>query len=381
MASMPVLPPAWLGVLGGGQLGRFFVIAGRQMGYRVAVLDPHEDSPAGSLADRHIAAAYDDARALDEMAALCAAITTEFENVPAQSLARLSAHARVAPSAECVAIAQDRIREKATLRSLGFPLGDYAPVETAAQLARPELYPARLKTARHGYDGKGQSVVTTPGEAVAAWQRFGEVPCVLEKQLVLEREVSAIVARAAGGETRAFAVAENRHRGGILDMSIVPARIRPALAEQAQAIAARLASGIGYVGVLAVELFVVDGALLVNEIAPRPHNSGHYTLDACAASQYEQQVRALCGLPLADARLLSPATMVNVLGDAWRDGEPSWAEVLGEPRAKLYLYGKPSARPGRKMGHFTVVDAAAEDALDAALRIRSALGIADGEPR
>lgn len=376
----PILPPAWLGVLGGGQLGRYFVVAARQMGYRVAVLDPHEDSPAGALADRHLAAPYDDPHALDELAGLCAAITTEFENVPATSLERLAGRTRVAPSAECVRIAQDRIREKSAVQALGFPVGDYASIENAAQLARPALYPAILKTARFGYDGKGQQPVASAAQAEQAWERFGRVPCVLEKRLVLEREVSAIVARGADGQARAFPVAENRHRHGILDVSIVPARIDERLARQAQDMATRLAASIGYEGVLAVEFFVVDGRLLVNEMAPRPHNSGHFTLDACATSQYGQQVRALCGLPLGDARLLTPATMVNILGDAWNAGVPAWSSILDEPRAKLYLYGKASARPGRKMGHFTVLDARADEALAAALRIRAALGIADGEP-
>ena len=376
---IPILPPAWLGVLGGGQLGRFFVVAARHMGYRVAVLDPHPDSPAGALADRHRAASYDDRSALQELATLCAAVTTEFENVPADSLAFLAQHVRVAPSAHCVATAQDRIREKAAVRALGLPVGPYAAVKSETDLAHAELYPGVLKTARFGYDGKGQARVASPAEALAAWQALHRVPCVLERRLELEREVSAIVARGADGETRAFAVAENRHRNGILDVSIVPARVAPALAEEARSLAARLAAGLSYEGVLGVEFFVVDGRLLVNEIAPRPHNSGHYTLDACAVSQYVQQVRALCGLPLGDARLLSPATMVNLLGDLWQGAEPDWRCLLEEPRAKLYLYGKPSARPGRKMGHYTVLDADAGRALDIALALRARLGISRGE--
>ena len=375
----PILPPAWLGVLGGGQLGRFFVLAARHMGYRVAVLDPHRDSPAGSLADRHLAASYDDPAALRELAELCAAVTTEFENVPADSLGRLAKRIRVAPSADCVAIAQNRIREKAAARALSLPVGPYAPVEREADLARPELYPAVLKTARLGYDGKGQALVAAPADAPRAWESLHRVPCVLEKRLDLEREISAIVARGCDGETRVFSVAENRHRRGILDISIVPARVAPALADEARSLAARLAAGLSYEGVLGVEFFVVDGRLLVNEMAPRPHNSGHYTLDACAASQYVQQVRALCGLPLGDERLLSPATMVNILGDLWNAGEPDWRQVLDEPRAKLYLYGKSSARPGRKMGHYTVLDADAAKALEIALALRGKLGISGGE--
>ena len=377
---MPIVPPAWLGVLGGGQLGRFFVLAARSMGYRVAVLDPHEDSPAGALADRHVVAAYEDPRALDELARLCAAVTTEFENVPADSLARLAGRVRIAPSADCVRIAQDRISEKAAIRALGLAVGPYTPVEHAGDLERPQLYPAVLKTARLGYDGKGQAVVSSAAEAAQAWERFRRVPCVLEQRLELEREVSAIVARGASGETRVFALAENRHRNGILDVSSVPARVGARLAAEAEQTAARLATGLGYEGVLGVEFFVVEGRLLVNEIAPRPHNSGHYTMDACASSQYAQQVRALCGLPLGDERLLSPAAMVNVLGEAWpQDGEPGWAELLAEPRLHLYLYGKSSAQPGRKMAHFTVLDADAAKALERALELRAKLGIGSGE--
>jgi 5-(carboxyamino)imidazole ribonucleotide synthase len=369
----PILPPAWLGVLGGGQLGRFFAIAARQMGYRVAVFDPDPASPAGAIADRHIAASFDDAAALDEIADCCTAVTTEFENVPAASLARLAARTRVAPSPQCVAAAQDRIREKALLARHGLPLGPYAPVSREEDLTRPDLYPAVLKTARLGYDGKGQARVASPEEAREAWRSFGRVPCVLERRLELECELSAIVARGEDGELRAFAVAENRHRHGILDISIVPARVPGRLAQAAQSLAGRLAAALGYVGVLAVEYFVVNGELFANEIAPRPHNSGHYTLEACATSQYEQQVRALCGLALGDERLLTPAAMVNVLGDAWRGGEPRWEAVLGDPGAKLHLYGKREPRPGRKMGHFTVLAESAEAALERALELRARL--------
>jgi 5-(carboxyamino)imidazole ribonucleotide synthase len=373
----PILPPAWLGVLGGGQLGRFFVIAAREMGYRAVVVDPATDSPAGAVADMHLARPYDDREALDALASRCAAVTTEFENVPAASLDYLAQRVRVAPSADCVAIAQDRILEKAAFARLGLATGPYRPIAREEDLACPDLYPAILKTARLGYDGKGQAAVATPAEAAQAWARFGGVPCVLERKLALEREISAIVARGAGGEMRAFAPAENRHRGGVLDISIVPAGVPDALAGEAQAIAAKLAEGIGYQGVLAVEFFVVGGALLANEIAPRPHNSGHHTMDACVTSQYVQQVRALCGLPLGDPRLLCAATMVNVLGDAWRDGAPRWEAVLGEPRAHLYVYGKGTPRPGRKMAHFTVLDADRGAALRAALELRATLGIRD----
>lgn len=376
-AAAPILPPATLGVMGGGQLGRFFVIAAREMGYRVVVLDPEHASPAGALADRHLAAAYDDAAALDELARACAAVTIEFENVPAESLARLAGRTRVAPSPDCVAVSQDRIREKAACAAHGLPVGPYAPIAVEGDLERLELYPAVLKRARFGYDGKGQARVASPAEARAAWRDLGCAPCVLERQLDLDCELSVVLARGADGATAPFTVAENRHRHGILDVSIAPARVAPALAAQAQAMAGRLAAAMGYVGVLGVEFFVSGGRLLVNEIAPRPHNSGHYTLDACATSQYQQQVRALCGLPLGDARLLCPAVMVNVLGEAWGAGEPDWSAVLAEPGAKLHLYGKAEPRPGRKMGHFTVLDADPARALEAALALRARLGIGD----
>ncbi len=377
-AGPPILPPATLGVLGGGQLGRFFVIAARQMGYRVAVLDPDPESPAGALADRHLAAGFEDRAALDELAAACEAITTEFENVPAESLAYLAGRRRVAPSADCVAVSQDRIREKAALAAGGFPIGAYAPVTRAADLDRDALYPAILKRARFGYDGKGQARVATREAAARAWEAFDRVPCVLERRIELDCEVSVVVARGDDGTVVPFTVAENRHRHGILDVSIAPARVPEPLQREAQSIAGRLAGSLDYVGVLGVEFFVTSGALLVNEIAPRPHNSGHYTIEACATSQYAQQVRALCRLPLGDARLLSPAVMVNVLGEAWNDGEPDWSSVLSEPRAKLHLYGKQSARPGRKMAHVTVLDADPGRALEAALALRARLGIADG---
>jgi 5-(carboxyamino)imidazole ribonucleotide synthase len=375
--SGAILPPATLGMLGGGQLGRFFVLAARQMGYRVVVLDPDPQSPAGALADHHLVADYSDSTALDALAARCVAITTEFENVPAESLVRLARSRRVAPSAECVAIAQDRIREKAAIVAHGLPLGAYAPIRAAADLERSELYPAVLKRARFGYDGKGQARVAGIDAARAAWDAFGRAPCVLERFIPLQCEVSVVVARGSDGAALAFPVAENRHRAGILDVSIVPAALPTALAQEARDMAVRLADALDYVGVLGVEYFVSEGRLLVNEIAPRPHNSGHYTIEACATSQYVQQLRALCGLPLGDVRLLTPAVMVNLLGDVWRDSEPDWSRVLAEPRAHLHLYGKAEARPGRKMGHFTVLDVERESALAAALGLRMRLGIRD----
>lgn len=369
-----------LGMLGGGQLGRYFVIAARKMGYRVTVLDPDPDSPAACMADRHLIAAYEDPEALAEIAATCAAVSTEFENVPAASLAELAKTLRVAPSAGCVVIAQDRIREKAFFRDCGLPVGPYRAIVSRDDVEQAAEFPGILKRARFGYDGKGQARVAGRAEALAAWEAFGRVPCVLEAVVTLDLEVSVVLARASGGEVRAFPVAENRHTRGILDMSIAPARVPEALATEAVRIASALAAKMGYVGTLGVEFFVSGGRLLLNEIAPRPHNSGHYTIDACAADQFEQQLRALCGLPLADACASSPAVMVNLLGDIWQNqgGAPDWTRVLATPGAQLHLYGKNEPRIGRKMGHYTVLDATRDAAIERALALRAALGIADG---
>ena len=373
-----ILPPATLGLLGGGQLGRMFVIAARTMGYKVMVLDPDEISPAGMLADFHLRAPYRDQAALDRMGRDCAAITTEFENVPADSLEFLTKYGPVRPGAAAVEIAQDRRREKAFLQSHGLATAPFATVENHADLAAAFQQigaPALLKTACLGYDGKGQVRVDNLAELEKAYQQLGAVPCVLEALLPLKIEISVVVARGEDGRISAYPAAENQHADGILDISIVPARISPALASQATESAKAVAAALDFCGVLAVEFFVLeDDRLLINEIAPRPHNSGHYTLDACLNSQFEQQVRTLAGLPPGAADLLSPAVMVNLLGDLWPEGkEPNWDAVLNEPRAKLHLYGKTEARPGRKMGHFTVLDSSVEKALQTALAIRAAL--------
>jgi 5-(carboxyamino)imidazole ribonucleotide synthase len=374
-----ILPPATLAMLGGGQLGRFFVMAAHELGYRVWVLDPDPHSPAGRIADRHLAAGYDDADALDQMAEHCAAASTEFENVPAGSLAYLSKFMPVRPSADCVAIAQNRISEKTFLSDHGFPVGPFEVVRCAGDIegSDPTLFPGVLKVSRFGYDGKGQSRVANVAQAKEAFYHFKGEPCVLERLLPLEREVSCIVVRSESGAVSAFPVAENSHRNGILDVSIAPARVAGSLRTEAEEMAAGLAAELGYVGVLGVELFVSGGRLLVNELAPRPHNSGHYSIDACATNQFEQQVRALCGLPLGESRPHGVAVMVNMLGDLWAGGEPDWATLLAEPRLKLHLYGKHHPRPGRKMGHFTVVDADAGRAVDVALAARRRIGIED----
>jgi 5-(carboxyamino)imidazole ribonucleotide synthase len=375
-AKLPILPGATLGILGGGQLGRMFTIAARTMGYKVMVLDPDFTSPAGQMADVHLQADYTDHGALRQLGAACAAVTTEFENVPAASLIELAAHCRVSPGAAAVAIAQDRSHEKSWLRDQGFATAPFALVDSEtgldAALATTGT-PALLKVSRFGYDGKGQARVDTLDQARAAFREFGGQACVLEGFVKLECEVSVVLARSDAGECALFPVAENRHENGILDVSIVPARVSDVLAQQAREMARAIADRLGYVGVMAVEFFVADGRLLVNEIAPRPHNSGHYTLDACVTDQFEQQVRALAGLPLGDTRLLAPVAMVNILGDRWQGGGPHWDTLLSHPAIKLHLYGKETARPGRKMGHFNVLDADPAAALKLAEQMRDAL--------
>ncbi len=373
---LPVLPGATLGILGGGQLGRMFTIAARTMGYKVMVLDPDAASPAGQMADVHLQADYADHAALKQLGEACVAVTTEFENVPAASLIELAGHCRVSPGAAAVAIVQDRSHEKSWLAENGFATAPFALVYSEGDL-RAALAdigaPALLKVARFGYDGKGQARVNTLDEARAAFDAFGGEPCVLEGFVRLEREVSVVLARDDAGECALFPVAENRHDNGILDVSIVPARVPDSLAQQACDTARAVAGKLGYVGVMAVEFFVVDGRLLINEIAPRPHNSGHFTLDACVTDQFEQQVRALAGLPLGEPRLLSPVVMVNILGDRWHGGGPHWDALLAHPAIKLHLYGKQTARPGRKMGHFNVLDADLPSALALAEKMRDAL--------
>ena len=376
-----ILPGSTLGILGGGQLGRMFTTAARTLGYSVIVLDPDPNSPAAHFADRHIVADFSDQHALEEFGKECAAISTEFENVPAQSLRFLAQFCTVRPSAEAVAISQNRIAEKQFFTDHGFPCARFAVIQS-----RDDIAPAMrqigtaglIKRSQLGYDGKGQARVNTTDEASRAFDDMGGAPCVLEELLPLQLEVSVILARGADAQIAVFPIAENQHCNGILDVTLAPARIPDGLAEQARRIATQIAERLNYCGVLAVEFFVVADRmggerLLINEIAPRPHNSGHYTLDACVTDQFEQQVRALCSLPLGDTRLLSPAVMVNLLGDMWGADVPHWEHVLTCPQAKLHLYGKRDARPGRKMGHYTVMDAKIEHALSLALNIKRKL--------
>jgi len=385
LRALTSLPPgAWLGLLGGGQLGRMFCMAAQSLGYKVVVLDPGSDSPAGSVADRHIRADYLDPQGLAELASLAAAATTEFENVPAAALEFLARTARVTPAAESVAIAQDRIREKTFLASHGFAVAPFAVLRSLddARGVDPGLLPGIVKSARMGYDGKGQVSVRTHAEVEAAWHAMKGAPCVLEQRVRLASEVSVIVARSERGAAVTWPVAENLHRDGILDVSIVPARVSADLAARARDTAMRIATALDYRGVLCVEMFIADdGALLVNEVAPRPHNSGHYGIDACVTSQFEQQARVLADLPLGSTRQHTPAVMVNLLGDIWFDGpgaaprEPAWPDVLAEPQAKLHLYGKSEARRGRKMGHVTCLGDTLADALAAARRVKRTLDI------
>ena len=378
MSSHIILPPGMLGMLGGGQLGRFFVIAAHEMGYRVTVLDPDKNSPAGKIADVHLCAAYDDAVALKTMAETCQAITTEFENVPASTLENLAQTRTVRPSAKAVSIAQHRVLEKQFIRDAGIPVAPFVVVNAASDLPADAdaIYPAILKVARLGYDGKGQARVANQAQAQAAFEAFKGEQCVLEKMLSLDYEVSVVLARDAQGNVAAYPLAENSHLNGILDVSIVPARAPKTIQDQARQLAIKIAEKLEYIGVLAVEFFVSNGELLANEMAPRPHNSGHYTIDANVTNQFEQQLRALVGLPLGDSRLHSQAVMVNILGDIWKNGaEPAWDKIFARSELKLHLYGKHEPRPGRKMGHYTVIGADQETVIVSAIKAREELGI------
>jgi 5-(carboxyamino)imidazole ribonucleotide synthase len=381
-APAAVPPGAWLGLLGGGQLGRMFCMAAQSLGYKVAVLDPGSESPAGSVADRHIVADYLDAQALATMRELCRGATTEFENVPAAALEFLSRDLRVTPSAASVAIAQDRISEKTFISGHGFPVAPFTILREASDVSRVDaaLLPGIVKSARFGYDGKGQIRVRTHDDVANAFAAMDGKACVLERMIDLDGELSVIVARNDDGNVATWPVAQNHHRNGILDVSIVPARIAAEVAREARAIATALAAALDYRGVLCVELFIARGdGLLVNEIAPRPHNSGHYSIDACVTSQFEQQARVLAALPMGDTRQHTPAVMLNLLGDIWfadADArEPDWTRVLAHPQAKLHLYGKREPRRGRKMGHVTCLGATLDEALATAQAIRRELRI------
>jgi 5-(carboxyamino)imidazole ribonucleotide synthase len=358
-----------------------FTMAARSMDYRVTVLDPDPLSPAAEFATGHLNTAYTHPISIEEMAKSCAAVTTEFENAPAEVLLQLASRTTVRPRGDAVGIAQDRELEKGFFKTNGFPVGAFAVIKTPADLdvaLATVTLPGVLKTARFGYDGKGQACIESRAQLEATLQQWNYPPTILEQWVPLKLEISVVLARTASGGIAVFPVAENQHVNGILDITIAPARISPALANAATTIASAVATRLDYVGVLAVEFFVLaDNTLLINEIAPRPHNSGHYTIDACRTSQFEQQVRVLCDLPLGDPTPHSPAVMLNLLGDLWRGKDheiaPDWSVVLSHPGAHLHLYGKRAARPGRKMGHVTVCDDTVEAALAAAMTMKSTL--------
>jgi 5-(carboxyamino)imidazole ribonucleotide synthase len=363
--------------MGSGQLGRMFAIAARRMGYRVHTFSPEYDTPTGQVADKEVTASYDDEQAVREFARGIAVLTFEFENVPSRTVEWAAAHCPVRPTGNVLHICQHRLREKEFLSGAGVPVAPFRKIENAAQLtaAAQEIgLPGVLKTAAFGYDGKGQRKLAPGDDLDAAWVPFTGAPAVLEKFIRFEREISVLVARGIDGAITTWPVFENEHANHILDITYCPARIPEATAQRARALAVQVARALDLVGVLAVEMFLqADGHILVNELAPRPHNSGHLTFDASLTSQFEQQVRAVCGLPLGATDLLRPAAMANLLGDLWSSGEPDWAALLSDPTLKLHLYGKATAKPGRKMGHLTALAETAEAAAKRARAARAAL--------
>jgi 5-(carboxyamino)imidazole ribonucleotide synthase len=370
-----------IGVLGGGQLGRMLAQAVKRLGGRIHVYEPQANCPAGAVADLEVNAPYEDLTALSAFARGCEVVTYEFENVPAAPLRAIEPLTKLRPHWRVLETTQNRSREKNWLKQNGFPHARFAEVAADGDLPagiRAVGVPCVVKTADFGYDGKGQLKVMTEADVAAAGQRFRGQPVVIEQFIDFSCEVSAVVARSANGEVAVFPVAENIHTNHILDFSIVPARVPPAVGAAAEAMARRVAAQIDLVGVLGVEFFVTrTGEVLINELAPRTHNSGHYTLDACATSQFEQQARAICGLPLGPTALTSPVVMLNLLGDLWSKGEPRWRLLHGDPAARLHLYGKAEARPGRKMGHLNVLAADVEAALLKARQLKHQFGRAD----
>jgi 5-(carboxyamino)imidazole ribonucleotide synthase len=356
----PILPGSTVGILGGGQLGRMFAIAARRMGYRVHSFDPQQDSPAGQVSDVEVTADYADLDAVRRFASGVSAISFEFENIPLAAIEAAGELAPVRPHGNVLHTCQNREREKRFLEAGGFPCAPFAIVDSAAALEQALTKigtPSVLKTADFGYDGKGQKKISGPVDVSSVWADFQAPRAVLEKWIPFEAELSVIVARGADGNISAFPPAENLHKNHILDLSIVPARFRPEVLSEAMTLASAVAERLDVIGLLAVEMFLLaDGSLLVNELAPRPHNSGHFSFDACVTSQFEQQLRAVCGLPLGSTRLLTPVVMLNLLGDLWTQGEPPWTSLLTDPTAKLHLYGKSEPRPGRKMGHVCFLD-------------------------
>jgi 5-(carboxyamino)imidazole ribonucleotide synthase len=371
------LPGSTIGVMGGGQLGRMFAIAARRMGYRVHTFSPDEDTPTGQLADREVAARYDDAEAVRDFARGIDVLTFEFENIPTQTIEWASEFCEVRPSANVLHICQHRLREKQFLAGAGLPLPRFEAVNNATELADAMQrvgVPAVLKTAAFGYDGKGQRKIGLREDPAKVWEEFGGGHAVLEQFVEFEKEVSVIVARGFDGKMAAYPVCENVHRNHILDVTFVPAAINSDADVQARVLAGQVAEQLDLVGLLAVEMFLLkDGSLLINELAPRPHNSGHFSFDASITSQFEQQLRAVCGLPLGSTESLRPSAMVNLLGDIWANGEPDWAAAAALPEVKIHLYGKAEPRPGRKMGHLVAFGNTGEEAANRALVARAAL--------
>jgi len=362
------MPGGTVGILGGGQLGRMSALAARRMGYKVRTFDPSPSACAAAIADDHVAAAWDDEAALARFAQGCDRITLEFENIPPATVEFVAKSVPCHPSAHVLAICQNRRREKEFLRASGIPCANFAVVASLAELqtaVKAIGFPCVLKTADFGYDGKGQvKLPTAEADLAAAWTKLGGSLGVLEAWVPFQLEISVLVARTVDGRTAVYDPAENIHRNHILHLSLSPARITAATAAEARSLALGIAEKIGLVGLLAVEMFVQDGRIVVNELAPRPHNSGHQTFDANRTSQFEQHIRAVCGLPLGGTEPLQPSVMLNLLGDLWRDGrEPDWTKVLADPAAKLHLYDKGKAAPGRKMGHVTVTAPSLEEAL------------------
>ncbi len=374
----PLLPGGTIGILGGGQLGRMSAIAARRMGYKVRTFDPASGACAAGIADEHVTAEWSDTAALTRFAQGCGRITLEFENIPPATVEFVAKSVPSHPSANVLAICQNRRREKEFLRTAGIPCANFAVVSSLVELQAAVQtigFPCVLKTADFGYDGKGQvKLPTAEADLAAAWHKIGGAVGVLEAWVPFQMEISVLVARTVDGRTAVHDPAENIHRNHILHLSISPARISEATATEARALALSIAEKISLVGLLAVEMFVKEGRIVVNELAPRPHNSGHQTFDANETSQFEQHIRAVCGLPLGGTKPLAPSAMVNLLGDLWRNGqEPDWTKVLADPAAKLHLYDKGKAAPGRKMGHITVTAATVEEAIRRAEALHAAL--------
>lgn len=379
-ASTAILPGATLGVLGSGQLGRMFAIAARYMGYHVATFSPERNSPTGQIADIEDAGDYDDLDAVRAFARKIDVATFEFENVPAATAEAIAGIVPVRPGGTVLHVAQNRLREKTFLANAGIPVTPFFPINSredlTAALSDPSASRAILKTAGFGYDGKGQWRIESPADADAAWNGLSGEPGVLEAYVSFEREVSVVGARGIDGEFVHYGPVDNVHANHILDVTSSPSTLDPAIAQQAEEITRAVFEALDVVGVLCVEFFITtDGRVLVNEVAPRPHNSGHWTIEGCVTSQFEQQVRAICGLPLGSTERVAPGVaMANLLGDVWpAPGEPDWAAALRVPNVKLHLYGKAEARPGRKMGHLTALGASADDAISRVLAARTAL--------